>query len=141
MVDKSLDFRNTWCLSFHIFLQSLSSGLDDYPRASHPNEDERHVDLRCWMYLAADCMKSIQEFMGKTDILVTVRKTWQLIRLHSLIFSSHIFENEFCRRIITQLPSCYQISLFWIRFIFFLIKYQVYILIYNAYKTTFYHFF
>ncbi|XP_010478035.1 PREDICTED: alpha-glucosidase 2 isoform X2 [Camelina sativa] len=51
--------------------QSLSSGLDDYPRASHPNEDERHVDLRCWMYLAADCMNSIQEFMGKKDILVT----------------------------------------------------------------------
>ncbi|XP_006306769.2 alpha-glucosidase 2 [Capsella rubella] len=51
--------------------QSLSSGLDDYPRASHPNEDERHVDLRCWMYLAADCMNSIQEFMGKKETLVT----------------------------------------------------------------------
>ncbi|CAH8253646.1 unnamed protein product [Arabidopsis lyrata] len=51
--------------------QSLSSGFDDYPRASHPSEDERHVDLRCWMYLAADCMNSIQEFMGKKDRLVT----------------------------------------------------------------------
>ncbi|KFK44494.1 hypothetical protein AALP_AA1G264500 [Arabis alpina] len=51
--------------------QSLSSGLDDYPRASHPSEDERHVDLRCWMYLAADCMNSITEFLGKKDRLVT----------------------------------------------------------------------
>ncbi|KAL1187623.1 Alpha-glucosidase 2 [Cardamine amara subsp. amara] len=51
--------------------QSLSSGLDDYPRASHPSDDERHVDLRCWMYLAADCMNSITEFMGKKDRLVT----------------------------------------------------------------------
>ncbi|CAH8299264.1 unnamed protein product [Eruca vesicaria subsp. sativa] len=52
--------------------QSLSSGLDDYPRASHPTDDERHVDLRCWMYLAADCMNSIIEFLGAKDRTVTV---------------------------------------------------------------------
>ncbi|CAL9239745.1 unnamed protein product [Arabidopsis halleri] len=49
--------------------KTLSSGLDDYPRASHPSEDERHVDLRCWMYLAADCMHSITELLGKRDKL------------------------------------------------------------------------
>ncbi|CAH8257364.1 unnamed protein product [Arabidopsis lyrata] len=49
--------------------KTLSSGLDDYPRASHPSEDERHVDLRCWMYLAADCMHSITELLGKKDKL------------------------------------------------------------------------
>ncbi|XP_058103291.1 mannosyl-oligosaccharide glucosidase GCS1 [Magnolia sinica] len=47
--------------------KTLSSGLDDYPRASHPSEDERHLDLRCWMLLAADCMHSIVELLGMKD--------------------------------------------------------------------------
>ncbi|XP_047329863.1 mannosyl-oligosaccharide glucosidase GCS1-like [Impatiens glandulifera] len=47
--------------------KTLTSGLDDYPRSSHPNEDERHVDLRCWMLLAADCMHSISKLLKKGD--------------------------------------------------------------------------
>ncbi|KAH8395183.1 hypothetical protein KR222_000519 [Zaprionus bogoriensis] len=48
--------------------KSLSSGLDDYPRASHPTDRERHVDLRCWMGLAASVMVELSSLLGKDDV-------------------------------------------------------------------------
>ncbi|GER29135.1 glucosidase [Striga asiatica] len=74
--------------------KSLSSGLDDYPRASHPSEDERHVDLRCWMQLAADCMSSISTYLKGSDAGKEYDSTAKLLSDFELLNQMHLDYNS-----------------------------------------------
>ncbi|XP_065565730.1 mannosyl-oligosaccharide glucosidase-like [Artemia franciscana] len=67
--------------------KSFSSGLDDYPRASHPTDDERHLDLRCWMTLASKLMSRISELIGKDGQKYV--ETWQYLADNKLLDKVH----------------------------------------------------
>jgi mannosyl-oligosaccharide glucosidase len=43
---------------------TLSSGLDDFPRATPPSEGEMHVDLLCWMTKFAQVLSTVSHFLG-----------------------------------------------------------------------------
>lgn len=69
--------------------KTLSSGLDDYPRSSHPNEKERHVDLRCWIAFAAGVMVDLARILGRDDDKYT--ETYYYLSDNSLLNELHIY--------------------------------------------------
>ncbi|CAL8353603.1 unnamed protein product [Boreogadus saida] len=67
--------------------KTLTSGLDDYPRASHPSREERHVDLHCWMALASGIMASIARLLGEPH--VDYEQTHQVLSDNDLLSELH----------------------------------------------------
>lgn len=61
--------------------KTLTSGLDDYPRASHPTIEERHLDLRCWMALASGVM---------ADIARNVNESWDEYERQHLLLTDNV---------------------------------------------------
>lgn len=67
--------------------KTLTSGLDDYPRASHPSADERHVDLHCWMALSSGIMARIAQLLGEPHH--DYQFTHQVLRDNNLLHELH----------------------------------------------------
>ncbi|XP_053712097.1 mannosyl-oligosaccharide glucosidase [Synchiropus splendidus] len=67
--------------------KTLTSGLDDYPRASHPSVEERHVDLHCWMALASGIMAQIARLLGEEHHVFQL--THQALTNNSLLNELH----------------------------------------------------
>lgn len=73
--------------------KTLTSGLDDYPRASHPTELERHLDLRCWMAWASKVMADLSDMVKSTDKPTAYREHFQVLKVF-------IYFNSFKLRLI-----------------------------------------
>lgn len=67
--------------------KTLTSGLDDYPRAAFPSDSERHVDLRCWMALASSVMRDIAKTLGKP--WEEYDATYRMLTDNALLDSQH----------------------------------------------------
>lgn len=64
--------------------KTLTSGLDDFPRASHPSEHERHLDLRCWMALASKVMSDLSDIIG-VKANKPYKETFDLLRDNEIL--------------------------------------------------------
>ncbi|KAG0341939.1 Processing alpha glucosidase I [Podila humilis] len=59
---------------------TLTSGLDDYPRALEPSVAELHVDLLCWIGYMGRNLQNIARILGEEDDMEEFEDHYQAIR-------------------------------------------------------------
>ena len=72
--------------------KTLTSGLDDYPRASHPTDSEYHIDLRCWMAIASGLISDIAQALGEDN--TEYWNTYKLLTNNDLLDKLHWSEKK-----------------------------------------------
>uniref|UniRef100_A0AC34Q2Z5 Glycosyl hydrolase family 63 C-terminal domain-containing protein n=1 Tax=Panagrolaimus sp. JU765 TaxID=591449 RepID=A0AC34Q2Z5_9BILA len=70
------------------------SGLDDYPRASHPSKDEYHVDIKCWMAMSSNVLLNLAILAHDSDWLPTITADQQLFNNLTLLDQLHWSEQS-----------------------------------------------
>jgi mannosyl-oligosaccharide glucosidase len=97
---------------------TLTSGLDDYPRAEPPHPREMHVDAISWVAMMADSLAAVAQSLGNTEEEAGFRK--EAVKTKLVIDDMHWSEGEgsFCDAVSTDQQQhefvCHQgyISLF-----------------------------
>ncbi|KAE9547252.1 hypothetical protein FO519_009537, partial [Halicephalobus sp. NKZ332] len=68
---------------------TLPSGLDDYPRATHPSKDEYHLDIKCWMAMSSTVLLNLANLANDTDWLPTITADQKLFNDLDLLDKLH----------------------------------------------------
>ena len=77
--------------------KTLTSGLDDYPRASHPNDQERHLDLRCWIAWASKVMGDLSEIVShhETKDSMSYKVHYETLRDNRILNELHWSDTQY----------------------------------------------
>jgi mannosyl-oligosaccharide glucosidase len=74
--------------------KTLTSGLDDYPRATHPTDDEIHVDLKCWIAFASRVLSRIVKLIGNSSSINKYEETAEYLSDNYLLDKWHWSEKH-----------------------------------------------
>ncbi|KHJ49284.1 mannosyl oligosaccharide glucosidase [Trichuris suis] len=69
--------------------KTLPSGLDDFPRASHPTQDEYHVDLFSWMLASTNSMIRMSKLVNDEASEKRFREFADMLTKHNLLDQLH----------------------------------------------------
>lgn len=73
---------------------TLTSGLDDYPRSTHPSPLDYHVDIRCWMALAARTMEKFARKRADVEYVNMISPVAKKLSDNQLLDSLHWDQTE-----------------------------------------------
>lgn len=69
--------------------KTLTSGLDDYPRASHPSLSEYHLDLRCWMTMATRTLAKLAKLTKDEEFYQAISRQSEYLSDNDLLDILH----------------------------------------------------